>query len=253
VNAAFPAAGNCLEAIDVFVLAGGLGTRIRPVLGDVPKLLAPIGARTYLDQLLHWLRRFGARRVVLGLGVHAGAIVEHLRARPAEGLIIETVIEHAPLGTAGAIRLARPSLRSDPVMIVNGDSFADADLCRLLDRHRPTGATDTMLCAEVAEAGRYGRVMLDGEGFVERFVEKDPGFSGTAPINAGVYFVSARLLDAVAAGQAVSLERDVFERLPRRSFAAFAECGRFIDIGTPESLALAGAFFDTAFGTQPSR
>jgi len=247
-----PPNGNCLDAIDVFVLAGGRGTRIRPVLGDTPKLLAPIRNRTYLDHLLNWLRRFGARRVVLGLGVHAQAIIDYAQAHPIAGMAIETVVEPSPLGTAGAIRFARSIMRSDPVLVINGDSFADANLCRLLERHRAAHASATMLCAEVEDAGRYGRLVLDAEGFVERFVEKD-SFRGKAWINAGIYFLSAQLLDVIAAGLAASLERDVFERLPRRSLAAFTECFRFIDIGTPESLAQADNVFGALLGVPLSR
>ena len=245
-----PPNGNCLNAIDVFVLAGGLGTRIRPVLGDTPKLLAPIRGHTFLDHLLNWLRRFGARRVLLGLGVHAQAIIDHAHAHPVAGIEIETVVEPSPLGTAGAIRNARAAMRSDPVLVVNGDSFADAELCRLLERHHAACASATMLCAEVEDAGRYGRLALDAEGFVERFVEKDTSFQGKAWINAGIYFVSAQLLDVIATGTAASLERDVFERLPRRSLAAFTECSRFIDIGTPESLVQADEIFGASSGAQ---
>ena len=248
-----PPHGNCLDAIDVFVLAGGLGTRIRPVLGDTPKLLAPIRGRTYLDHLLNWLRHFGARRVVLGLGIHAQAIVNYVQTHSTAGIEIETVVEPSPLGTAGAIRFARTTMRSNPVLVVNGDSFADADLCRLLDRHHTARTSATMLCAEVEDAGRYGRLALNAGGFVERFIEKDPNFRGKALINAGVYFLSAQLLDAIAAGAAVSLERDVFERLPPRSLAAFAECSRFIDIGTPESLVQANDVFGASLGAQHSR
>ena len=248
-----PPHGNCLAAIDVFVLAGGLGTRIRSVLGDTPKLLAPIRGRTYLDHLLNWLRRFGARRVVLGLGVHARAIIDYAQAHPVAGIEIETVAEPSPLGTAGAIRFARAALRSDPVLVINGDSFADTDLCRLLERHHAARASATMLCSEVEDAGRYGRLALDAEGFVERFIEKDSSFRGKAWINAGIYFVSAQLLDVIASGTAASLERDVFEQLPRRTLAAFTECFRFIDIGTPESLAQADEVFGASLGAEHSR
>ncbi len=247
-----PADGNCLDAIDVYVLAGGRGTRIRPVLGDTPKLLAPIRNRTYFDHLLNWLRRFGARRVVLGLGVHAQAIIHYAQAHPIAGMAIETVVEPSPLGTAGAIRFARSTMRSDPVLVINGDSFADANLCRLLERHHAAHASATVLCAEVEDAGRYGRLALDALGFVERFAEKDSSFRGKAWINAGIYFISASLLDVIAAGTATSLERDVFERLPRRSLAAFTECFRFIDIGTPESLVQADEVFGALLGARHS-
>jgi NDP-sugar pyrophosphorylase family protein len=162
------------------------------------------------------------------------------------------VVEPAPLGTAGAIRFAREIMHSDPVLVVNGDSFADTDLCRLLDRHHAAHASATMLCAEVEDAGRYGRLTLDTEGFIQRFFEKDSSSPGKAWINAGIYFISAPLLDVIAAGTATSLERDVFEQLPRRSLAAFTECFRFIDIGTPESLVQADEVFGALLGSQHS-
>jgi NDP-sugar pyrophosphorylase family protein len=242
VSGAVTARRRCLQALDIFVLAGGLGTRIRPVLGELPKILAPISGRPYLAYLLDWLQRFGARRVVLGLGHGAKAVIDHLDAWPAGGRIeLTTMVEPSPLGTAGAIRFARGALRSDPVLIMNGDSFTDADLCAFVDRHSASEAIGTVLCAEVDNAGRYGRVELDRGGYIYGFIEKDAAFHGRAQINAGVYLLSAAMLDDIAAGQAVSLERDVYERLPPGSLAAFAGPFRFIDIGTPESLALAAS------------
>ena len=209
------------------------------MLGDVPKLLAPIGERTYLDFLLEWLARFGARRVVFALGHGAEPILDHLNRRLQGSLAIETVVEPSPLGTAGAVRFARGILTTDPVLVLNGDSFIDADLCAFHAAHCASDAPGTLLCVEVANAGRYGRVTIDGQQRIGGFREKDTSFLGHAFISAGVYFLSAALLDEIAAGRAVSIERDVFERLPAGSLAAFAGCFRFIDIGTPETLALA--------------
>jgi mannose-1-phosphate guanylyltransferase len=232
---------DCLASLDVLVLAGGLGTRIRPVLGDIPKLLAPINGRVYLDYLFDWLHGFGARRIVLGLGYQAQAVIGYLREHPPAGLEVDTAIEPRPLGTAGAIRFARAALRSDPVLVMNGDSFVDAELCEFVARHRAEGAVGSLLCTEVPDAGRYGRIETDGHGRIRAFAEKDPAFHGTASINAGVYLLSGALLDQIAAGDGTSLERDVFERLPAGSLAAYSGRFRFIDIGTPESLAAAGA------------
>jgi NDP-sugar pyrophosphorylase family protein len=240
VSSLFPPRGDCLRSTDVLVLAGGLGTRIRSVLGELPKVLAPIAGEPYLSHLLAWLRQFGAGRVVLGLGHRSDAVLAHLTEHAPSDIAVETIVEPRPLGTAGAIRFCRASLRSDPALVVNGDSFADADLCAMIERHHVSAARGTMLCAKVADAGRYGRVDIDAQGLIRGFVEKDPTFHGTALINAGISALSAALLDEIAAGAAVSLERDVFEHLPAGTLAAFITEGDFIDIGTPESLAVAG-------------
>lgn len=240
-----PSTKDCLDAIDVLVLAGGLGTRIRPALGDTPKLLAPVAGRAFLDYLVDWLVSFGARRVVLALGHRAQAIENHLVSHPRQSITIETVVEPQPLGTAGAIRWARPKLLTDPALLLNGDSFAEVDLCRFYEFHRRVGAAGTILCASVKDAGRYGRVQVDDNGAVCGFAEKDLAFRGPALVNAGVYFLSAALLDGIATGTASSLENEVLAAMPAGSLAAFTECGNFIDIGTPESLALAEKFFQT--------
>lgn len=243
---------SCLADLDIFVLAGGLGTRLQSVLGGLPKLLAPIEGRPYLAYLIDWLARFGAQRIVFGLGHKAEAVISYLNEHPRTDLAIETVVEPRPLGTAGAIRFARPHLHSDPVLVLNGDSYVDADLCDFVQRHKTAGKQATLLCAEVDNAGRYGRTQLDRDGLIEAFLEKDATFSGRAAINAGVYLLSAALLDSIANSDAVSLERDIFERLPAASLAGFASRAAFIDIGTPDSLAAADNVFRTAAQTLAS-
>jgi NDP-sugar pyrophosphorylase family protein len=252
----YPALQNppCLATLDVLVIAGGLGTRIQPVLGDTPKLLAAIGGRPYLAYLLDWLREFGAKRIVLSLGHRAQAVIDFLDRHKTsyDDQTIVTVTEPQPLGTAGAIRFARPNLLTDPVLVLNGDSFADADLCAFVAHHRRARAKATLLCAEVDDAGRYGRIELDGEGRIRGFIEKDPDFHGRSTVSAGVYLFSAALLDEIAASSAISLERDVFGPAPSGSLNAFAGRFAFIDIGTPESLKLAEGVFGAKFEHRPA-
>ena len=245
---------QCLASLDVLVIAGGLGTRIKSALGDTPKLLAPIGGRPYLAYLLDWLRRFGAKRIVLGLGHRAQAIIDFLDHNKSsyDDLTVETVTEPQPLGTAGAIRFARSNLRTDPALVMNGDSFVDADLCAFVAHHRRAQAKATLLCAEVDDAGRYGRIELDSEGRIRGFIEKDPDFHGRSAVSAGVYLFSAALLDEIAASSATSLEHDVFARAPSGSLNAFAGRFAFIDIGTPESLKLAERIFIAKFEHRPA-
>jgi NDP-sugar pyrophosphorylase family protein len=226
-----------LVGIDVAVLAGGLGTRIRSVLGDVPKVLAPVGGRPFLDHLLDWLKGHGAGRVVLCLGVGAARVTDHLAARPPSCIEVVPVIEPEPLGTAGALRFARPHLHSDPVFVLNGDTFLDADLSGFAERHRISGAGLSLLCAEVPSVARYGSVEIGADGLVRRFVEKDEAADRPGAVSAGMYLMSASMLDRLRAMPGPSLERDFLQALPAGTIRAEAVRGAFIDIGTPPSLA----------------
>jgi mannose-1-phosphate guanylyltransferase len=230
---------DCLAGIDVAVLAGGLGTRIRPVLGDIPKLLAPVAGRPFADHMFAWLGRFGARRVVLCLGHRAERVVGHLAAAPPP-FDVAVSIEPEPLGTAGALRLARPKLATDPVLVLNGDTWADADLAPFARAHRGGGAEATLLCTEVADTGRFGRVEIGDDRTVRAFIEKGTGSAGPGAISAGVYLLSARLLDRIAAGNARSLEREVFAGMTGARLRAHVGRFAFIDIGVPDDLDRAG-------------
>jgi mannose-1-phosphate guanylyltransferase len=241
-----------LSGIDAVVLAGGLGTRIAGVLGQTPKVLAPIGETTFLDLLLRRLAEAGVTRVVLCLGHLAGAVLSHLESRTPKAMTIVPVVEPEPLGTAGALRFALPQLASEPVLVLNGDSVAEVDLTGVVAEHRRSGSEASLVCVEVADARRFGRVAVGADGTVERFVEKDPDARGAALINAGIYCFSRAAFDRLAGTAGPSLERDFLAKLPRAALHAVVRRGAFIDIGTPESLAGAGAFFASA-RRQPER
>jgi NDP-sugar pyrophosphorylase family protein len=236
-------ADGVLDSVDVVVLAGGLGTRLGAVLPELPKILAPIAGRPFLDYLLEWLAGQGSRRVILALGSRAGAVLRHLEAHSFKPLEIVTAVEPHPLGTAGAIGFALPSLASDPVLVMNGDTLVDADLTAFVTSHRRDGAAASVLCARVAHPQRYGSVEIDSAGKVARFREKN---STAAPswVNAGVYLFNRSVLTAIAKLERGSLERDVLEAMPAGSIHAFKSPGRFLDIGTPESFDTAAAFLE---------
>ena len=229
----------CLNEIDVVVLAGGLGTRIKDTLGDTPKLLAPIGGHAFLDILIARLRHFGASRLILGLGHLAGQVTAHLENNPPAEIDIVTAIEPEPLGTAGALRFVIPEINSDPVLVMNGDSFTGADLCVFADAHRQSGADASILCAEVPDTAAFGRLDISPEGRVREFSEKDSSQSGPGVINAGVYLFNAAMLDRIKDMQGPSLERDVFQALAPETIHAVTSDATFIDIGTPGDLARA--------------
>lgn len=229
-----------LADADVVVLAGGMGTRLRSVLGEnVPKLLAPIGTRPYAEYLFDWLQGFGSSRIILSLGHLATEIKDYVEANPRDGLTFETIIEDEPLGTAGALRLVRPHVDTQTAFLMNGDSWIDADLNALMVAHENQSAPATLLCVGVDDAGRYGRIDRDTHGYVTAFCEKQTD-AGPGLINAGMYAVSEAGWQIINDLPGPSLERDVFAKAPARSLYTF-DAGQvaFIDIGTPDSLATA--------------
>lgn len=237
-----------LHGICVAVLAGGLGTRLASAVPDLPKVLAPVEGRPFIDILLDLLQAQGAGRVVLCLGHRADQVLAYLNDHPRPGLDIRYSIEESPQGTAGALALALPHFDTVPVLVVNGDTFIDADLGAFLQAFREAGAQWGLLSVQVADAGRYGRLDIDDVGRVRSFREKDT--SGGGWINAGVYLLGSAALERLAGAGAGSLERDHFQALPPGTIAATrADDARFVDIGTPESWTGAAALI--ALGGEP--
>ncbi|HEY5312322.1 MAG TPA: nucleotidyltransferase family protein [Pirellulales bacterium] len=229
-----------LEEVTVAILAGGKGTRLQSVVSDRPKPLAEVADRPFLAYQLEQLAAAGIRRVVLCTGYLSEQVTKTFGSSYA-GMRLEYSPEPAALGTAGAVRHALSRLTSDPVMVMNGDSYCDADLAAFWQFHCARQAEASVLLTHVDEADRYGQVLLDSEQRVAAFREKAPS-QGAGWINAGIYLVARRLLDSIPAGRAVSLEREVFPNWVGGRFYGHRCHARFIDIGTPESYALAASF-----------
>ncbi len=227
---------EALKDLDVLILAGGRGTRLASVPGDVPKPLRPVQGRPFLSYLVKQVRDAGARRIVLSLGYRSDAFRDF-----AAGEGVETSVEPAPLGTGGGLRAALPLLRTDTLLAMNGDSYASVDLGLLAALHRRRKSRATMLLAEVPDASRFGRVEIDEQGRILSFSEK--GQAGPGLINAGVYVLQREVVAGIPEGRPVSLERETFPSLIGTRF--FGEPGgfRFMDIGTPESYAASSEFF----------
>lgn len=214
------------------VLAGGLGTRLRPRFGDLPKPLAPVGGRPFLARQLEALAAHGVREAVILAGHGADALRAELGERSA-GVALEWSVEDEPLGTAGALRLAAPFV-DGPVWVLNGDTLAEGDPWALERDRWERGALGAVALYEVPDASARGRVEVDAGGRITRFVEKDPAWRGPAWVNGGVYAFQPALWRELPEG-AGSLERDVLPRLAARGALHGRRCaGRFWDIGTPE-------------------
>lgn len=232
---------DALAGTDVLILAGGRGTRLQAVPGDVPKPLRPVRGRPFLSYLLDQVRKAGARRAVLALGYKPEAFRDFVREESSDLFEVEISVESEPLGTGGAMRAALPRLSTESVLAMNGDSYVDADLGRLAAAHRTRKARFTILLAKVDDASRYGGVEIDADGAVLRFVEK--GRSGPGLVNAGLYLLRRGAIEEIPAGRVVSLEREVLPAQIGRGFYAESGDFPFLDIGTPESYRAADAFF----------
>jgi NDP-sugar pyrophosphorylase family protein len=229
--------------ITVAVLAGGLGTRLRSVVPDRPKVMAPVLGRPFLSWWLDTLNDYGFRKVVLCTGYLANQISDYCGSSYRD-LILDYSLELSPLGTGGALRQALPRCDSDLILAINGDSFCDANLSTFVSQHQESGWPASLVLTQVEDTRRFGRVICQGRDRIVEFQEKS-ATRGAGWINAGIYLLSRRLLQAVPAGEALSLERDLLPRWISRGLHGFKCPGSFIDIGTPESFVQAAEFFST--------
>jgi D-glycero-alpha-D-manno-heptose 1-phosphate guanylyltransferase len=217
-----------------FVLCGGLGTRLRSVVSDRPKSMALVGGVPFLELLLKRLRAQGVTEVILGTGYRAEQIESFFGNGEKLGLRLQYSREDEPLGTGGAVKLAE-GLLSDPILVLNGDSYVDWDLNPVLDLFRQKTADIVMVLQEVPDVARYGSVTLDAAGRVAEFVEKGSR-GGAGLINAGIYLLRKKIVTSLPPGRATSLERDVFPKFLGRDFYGVVSRGIFIDIGVPVDL-----------------
>lgn len=230
-----------MAEVSAVILAGGLGTRLGSVVAHRPKVLAEVQGRPFVSYLLDQVAAAGVKDVVLCTG-YLGAQLETTFGDRYGSLRLRYSREISPLGTGGALRLALPILRMDPVLVMNGDSYSQVNLQAFCLWHQSCGANATLLLTKVSDTRRYGQVHVSAEEVVIRFDEKGDT-AGPGWINAGIYLLSQGLLEAIPPGRTVSLEREVFPAWIGKGLYAYRSQGPFLDIGTPESYAEAAQFF----------
>jgi NDP-sugar pyrophosphorylase family protein len=220
--------------VRAFVLAGGFGTRLQARFGDLPKPLAPLGGRPLLERQIEWLAGHGVREVVLCTGYGAEQVRATLGDGARFGVRLFYSPEPEPLGTAGALRLARGHL-AGAALVLNGDTLAPCEPWAVERARWESGALGAVALYRVADAASRGRVERDREGRIARFVEKDADWTGPAWVNGGLYAFAPGLWSAIPGTGAVSLEREVLPRLAAEQRLVGVEVeGEFWDIGTPE-------------------
>ena len=220
------------DALCAFVLCGGAGTRLRPVLADRPKAMALISGAPFLRLLLERLRCQGIGDVILGTGYMAEKIESYFGSGNKVAMRIRYSREHEPLGTGGALKLAEPII-SDPVVVLNGDSYVEWSLTPMLELFRAKDADLVLVLQALADVTRYGSVALNKDGRVTEFIEKGIR-TGPGLINAGVYLLRKQIVRDLAVGTPISLERDVFPSLLEGRVYGLISTGLFIDIGIPD-------------------
>jgi mannose-1-phosphate guanylyltransferase len=220
--------------VQALILAGGEGTRLRPVTTTTPKPVLPLANRPFITYVIEWLAAHGFTEVILSCMFLAGDIRRALGEREWKGTRLHYVEEPEPRGTAGAVRFAEPVLE-ERFAVLNGDILTDFDISAVWRAHEQMSARATIALIEVEDPSAYGLVLRDGEARVTDFVEKpDRAPPGGAFVNAGAYVLERNVLDLVPADRPVSFEREVFPALVGGGLYGLAVEGHWIDIGTPE-------------------
>jgi mannose-1-phosphate guanylyltransferase len=227
--------------VQALILAGGEGTRLRPLTSTVPKPVVPLVDRPFIRFMLDWLGRHGVDDVVMSCGFMAGGVRDVLGDGSSLGIRLRYVEEPRPLGTGGALKFAE-SLLDERFLMLNGDVLTDMDLTAQIARHEEVGAAGTLALHPVEDPSRYGLVRLDGDGAVREFVEKpSPDQIDTNTISAGAYVLERSVLALLEPGRPASIERDVFPRLVGHGLHGYVHEGYWLDVGTPDSY-LQGSF-----------
>lgn len=232
-------------SIEAIVLAGGLGTRLRSVVPDLPKPMAPVHGRPFLAAVLDELDAEGFCTAILAVGYRREAIQEHF-GNSYKSLRLQYSVEAKPLGTGGAIRLALTETTAPNVFVLNGDTYLELDYRAMLKAQIEADADLTVAVHAVPDAARYGALDI-ADGYIQGFFEK--GRSGPGSINGGVYLMSRNLLDRYTLPAVFSFETDVLMRhVKDLKPLVFHTAGTFIDIGVPEDYTRAEESLDEACG-----
>lgn len=221
--------------MQALVLAGGEGTRLRPLTLTTPKPVMPLAGRPFLTFMLSWLARHGVDDAILSCG-HLSDAVERVLGDSYEGMTLHHVVEEERLDTAGPVRLAfDQGLLQERLLVMNGDCLADLDLTAELQFHVSAGAACTLGLVAVEDTTAYGVVPTREDGAVDAFLEKQAGPVPTNRINAGAYVIERSVVeDYISPGRPCSFEREVFPALVGNGLYGWQAGGYWIDIGTPE-------------------
>ena len=214
------------------ILAGGEGKRLRPVINDVPKPMAPINEKPFLEYLILQLRKQNIKDIIFSIGYKGYIIKSYFQDGDNWDINIEYSEEDKPLGTGGALRKAGELIDDEQFIVMNGDSYFDIEFKQLISFHEDKQAVTTIGLAYVETLERYGHVEVGNNGEITEFIEKGDSVSA-GHVNGGIYILTSELINKIPFGQ-VSLETEVFPDLINKGLFGVKFKSFFIDIGKPE-------------------
>lgn len=222
-----------LANVTAAVLAGGWDPHFRQLFPDQPKVLTEMGGKPFLSFILDHLQIFGLREIVLCTG-YRGEKIEEVFGHSYKNMRLWYSREVSPRGTAGALRLALPFLRSEQILVLNGDSFCPADLDSFWRSHVAWGADLSIVLTIAPEKSGYGVVLTDEDGFVFKFADKRTTASN-GWVNAGIYLIKRNLIRSIPPGRIVSLEKEMFPSWRGRKIFGHRLASRLYEIKMPET------------------
>src|SRR6202048_3266287 len=219
-------------------MAGGEGTRLRPMTANQPKPMLPVVNRPIMEHVLRLVKRHGFTETVVTVQFLASLVRNYFGDGEDVGLSLQYATEEAPLGTAGSVRNAQDALRDEPFLVISGDALTDIDLSELVKFHKRNGALVTVALSRKPDPLEFGIVITGEDGRIQRFLEKPTWgqvFSDT--VNTGIYVMEPEVLADVPAGEACDWSGDVFPRLLERGAPLYGWVGDgyWEDVGTHES------------------
>jgi len=217
---------------EAIILAGGLGTRLKEVVPDLPKAMAPVNGKPFLDYQLDYLDVFGINHIILSVGYLHEKIIGHY-GNQYKNMRIDYAIEKEPLGTGGGMLLAMQKVEGSSVVVLNGDTFFMIDYKKFFDIHRGKESKLSIILREVVDVSRYGSVERDDSRVITGFFEKSKK-KGTGYINGGIYLINKAFFLSNNLPEKFSLEKDFFEKIYKEHKIYGILCRQyFIDIGIP--------------------
>lgn len=222
-----------IEDIDVLILCGGKGKRLKKFSGGIPKPMVSIGKRPFLDIVINHLKKSGFKRFILGIGYKAHFIKKYYKEHKVAGAEIIFSQENRPLGTGGAVKKARRLIKSEIFLVLNGDSFSEFNAASFIKFFQQKNAKALVLLRKAKDSRDFGGIAIDKSSAITCFSEKEPALQNNF-INGGVYLFSKSVFPMMPKKAQFSLEYDFFPRMAGRGLYGYKKPGFFIDIGTPE-------------------